>query len=134
MIGLSGPYDFLPLQRGYLEEVFPPALRARSQPIRYVSSDAPATLLIHGNDDNTVRIANSRTLADVLTACGVQVELKTYDGVGHARVVAAIAPPLDFLGKTLQDTTAFIRRELQRPAGDSSPSEAQQCGRRFSGY
>lgn len=135
MIGLSGPYDFLPLERGYLEDVFPEATRARSQPIRYVSSDAPATLLIHGDDDNTVRIANSTALADVLRACGVPVELKTYDGVGHARVVAAIAPPLDFLGGTLQDTTDFIQREArQRVAGVAAAPRAQQCGTRFPGY
>ncbi len=122
-IGLSGPYDFLPIQRGYLEEVFPESLRPRSQPVRYVSSAAPSTLLIHGDDDSTVRISNSRSLRDRLQDCGVNVELKSYPGVGHARVVAAIAPPLDFLARTMEDTSDFIERTLTQTPESHSGNE-----------
>jgi acetyl esterase/lipase len=120
-IGLSGPYDFLPIKAGYLEAVFPEDVRAQSQPIHFVSNDAPPTLLIHGEDDGTVLIDNSKRLAARLREAGVFVELTTYSGVGHARVVAALAPPLDFLGETLEDTLRFIdsvvleRRRDERP-------------------
>lgn len=107
-IGLSGPYDFLPLS-GYLEDVFPEPYREQSQPINYVSSDAPPTLLIHGEDDFTVRIENSERLGMKLQESGVEVTLKSYEGVGHARVVAAMAPPLDFLAQTFEDTEKFIQ-------------------------
>jgi len=112
LIGLSGPYDFLPIKSGYLLDVFPAETRERSQPVNFVSALAPPTLLIHGTDDSTVRIANSRELARRLRDHGVMVELKVYDGVGHARVVAAIAPPLGFLADTLPDSVAFIRKVL----------------------
>jgi acetyl esterase/lipase len=112
LIGLSGPYDFLPIESGYLLDVFPAESRERSQPINFVSAEAPPTLLIHGTEDSTVRIANSRELHQQLRVHGVTVELKAYDGVGHARVVAAIAPPLGFLGDTLADSVAFIKRVL----------------------
>jgi len=109
LIGLSGPYDFLPLDAGYLEDVFPEPLREQSQPVNFVSDDAPPTLLIHGTEDRRVRIRNSESLTSALEAEGVPVELKRYEGVGHARVVAVMAPPLGFLGSTLEDCLAFMR-------------------------
>lgn len=112
-IGLSGPYDFLPLS-GYLEDVFPEPQRTQSQPIEFVSRSAPPTLLIHGEEDDTVRIENSESLARKLRESGVDVRLKTYEGVGHARVVAAMAPPLDFLAQTFEDSVTFIE-EIARP-------------------
>jgi len=111
-IGLSGPYDFLPLEDGYLLEVFPEELRERSQPISLVSAEAPPTLLIHGKKDATVRIENSRALARRMRELGVTVELKAYEGTGHAKVVAAIAPPLGFLGSTFEDVQSFVNRVL----------------------
>lgn len=108
LIGLSGPYDFLPIEGGYLERVFPEASRASSQPINFVTDGAPPTLLVHGSDDRTVWPRNSRNLADRLREQSVDVTLTLYDDVGHARVVAALAPPLDFLAHTLDDTRQFI--------------------------
>jgi acetyl esterase/lipase len=108
LIGLSGPYDFLPLEDGYLVDVFPETQRDASQPIRFVSSAAPPTLLIHGTDDSTVDIGNSTLLADALRNAGVAVTLRKYDGVGHARTVATIAPPLDRFSDTLADVLDFI--------------------------
>ena len=37
-VGLSGPYDFLPLTEGYLLDVFPEATREQSQPVNYVTA------------------------------------------------------------------------------------------------
>lgn len=115
LIGLSGPYDFLPIESGYLLDVFPEKLRDESQPVNYVSSRAPRTLLIHGSDDTTVRPSNSRSLANALRSAGVDVTTTFYDDVGHARVVVALAPPLDFLSGTLDDSIAFITDTVSRP-------------------
>ncbi len=111
LIGLSGPYDFLPIQSGYLQRVFPESSRAASQPINFVTAGAPPTLLVHGADDNTVWPRNSRNLADALRGHDVDVTLAIYDGVGHARVVAALAPAVDFLARTRDDTRRFIARK-----------------------
>src|SRR6056297_268716 len=107
-IGLSGPYDFLPLEDGYLQEVFPESLRERSQPINFVSADAPATLLVHGADDTRVLPGNSVHLLQALRSHGVPARLEIYPDTGHARVVAALAPPLEFLAETLDDVIRFI--------------------------
>jgi acetyl esterase/lipase len=108
-IGLSGPYDFLPIESGYLLDVFPEAKRDASQPINFVTADAPPALLIHGTDDNLVDTANSKNFAKRLSEHGVEVDLKLYQGVGHAEVAAALAPPLDFTNETLADIRKFLQ-------------------------
>ncbi len=121
-IGLSGPYDFLPLESEYLKAVFPEETRAESQPINYVSGRAPPALLIHGQGDKLVENGNSERLATRLRDAGVPVTLKLYQGVGHARVLVALAPPLDFIAATLDDCVAFIRatEASARPAAGIS--------------
>lgn len=107
-IGLSGPYDFLPIDGGYLQEVFPEDMRPDSQPIHFVDDKVPPTLLIHGGDDKRVYPSNSESLAARLDAAGASVEYLQYDSAGHARTVAALAPRLQFLARTLEDTKSFI--------------------------
>jgi len=115
LLGLSGPYDFLPLwEDNYLRKVFPEATREESQAINYVSADAPPTLLIHGGDDDIVEPGNSERLAAKLRSFDVPVTLKNYAGVGHGRIVVALAPPLDFIAATLDDCVAFIKSLEER--------------------
>lgn len=109
-IGLSGPYDFLPIESGYLLDVFPEDARAASQPINFVSASAPPTLLVHGKDDKTVSPDNSRSLAAALAETGVDVILVEQDGRGHAAVVAALAPLLQAVADTRDVTVRFVRR------------------------
>jgi acetyl esterase/lipase len=120
-IGLSGPYDFLPLDPGYLREVFPEETRPLSQPIEFVSARAPPTLLVHGTADERVLPENSRRLARSLEDHGVPVTLRMYENTGHIRVVAALAPPLQFIADTLDDAVAFI---LAAPAGGADTGGA----------
>lgn len=108
LIGLSGPYDFLPIESGYLLDVFPENGREASQPINFVSAAAPPTLLIHGSDDDVVEPANSKRLAELLTENGVDVRIELYEGAGHATIVASLAPALDFVGDTLEDSRKFL--------------------------
>ena len=114
LIGLSGPYDFLPITEGYLTELFPPDMRETSQPINFVTSDAPSTLLIHGSDDELVVPANSESLANSLEAAGVDVTLKLYEGAGHALTVVSLAPPLDFTSRAVEDIRIFLD-SISRP-------------------
>jgi hypothetical protein len=39
------------------------------------------------------------------------VTLKFYDGTGHIRVVAALAPPLQSIADTMADAIAFIESD-----------------------
>lgn len=119
LIALSGPYDFLPINESYLVDLFPKEHRAASQPINFVSPQSPPTLLIHGEEDEVVKARNSRTLAHLLEQHGVNVDLKVYKKEGHASVAAALAPPLDFTGDTLQDTLNFLSQA--RPPAQACP-------------
>jgi len=111
VIGLSGPYDFLPLLEPDVQDMFgPPQIYPQSQPINFVRADAPPMLLVHGLNDDTVRPKNSRNLAAALSALGVPVTLKLYPKISHADTVAALTTLLRGRAPTLADITAFVGR------------------------
>ena len=113
-IGLSGPYDFLPLKTRKLQAVFPVDSRDQSQPIDFVGVQAPPTLLIHGADDTVVSVANSEKLAEKLNANSVPVTLKIYEDLRHASIVVSLAPSLNFIASTIDDVVEFIEAEKHR--------------------
>jgi acetyl esterase/lipase len=109
VIGLSGPYDFLPLESSTLKAIFgPEETRPASQPINFVTPGAPPMLLATGDDDTTVLPRNSLRLAARLRQAGNTAELHTYAGVGHAAIVGAFAAPLGFIAPVKQDVLRFI--------------------------
>ena len=121
VIGLSGPYDFLPLLEADVQDMFgPPSNYPDSQPINFVRSDAPPMLLVHGLKDDTVRPKNSRNLAAALGARGVPVTLKLYPKVEHADTVAALSLPARGRAPTLTDIAAFVRQ----PGGQAALAAA----------
>jgi acetyl esterase/lipase len=110
MIGLSGPYDFLPLLDPDLQDMFgPPARYPDSQPIHFVRPDAPPMLLVHGLADLVVRPRNSINLAAAMQAQGVAVRLKTYPGLDHGGTVAALSVPARGRAPTLAEIAAFVQ-------------------------
>jgi acetyl esterase/lipase len=122
VIGLAGPYDFLPLTDPVLEEIFPLSVRAASQPINFVSGDEPPMFLAVGKRDTTVDPGNTDRLAAKLRAAGDSVEVKHYPLVGHVLLAAALAAPLRALAPVLADSARFI--DAQTAAHQSaSPSK-----------
>ncbi len=111
VIGLSGPYDFLPLKEADVQDMFgPPPNYPQSQPINFVSAAAPPMLLVHGLKDETVRPKNSVNFAAALHAAGVPVTLKLYPELVHADTVAALSLPARRRAPTLGDVAAFLRQ------------------------
>jgi len=111
VIGLSGPYDFLPLKEADVQDMFgPPENYPQSQPINFVRSGAPPMLLIHGQGDETVRPKNSINFAAALHAAGVPATLKLYPNLVHADTVAALSLPARGRAPTLADIAAFLRQ------------------------
>jgi acetyl esterase/lipase len=111
VIGLSGPYDFLPLKEADVQDMFgPPENYPQSQPINFVHSSAPPMLLVHGLRDETVRPKNSVNFAASLRAAGVPVTLKLYPDLVHADTVAALSLPARGRAPTLADVAAFLRQ------------------------
>lgn len=113
VIGLSGPYDFLPLIEADVQDMFgPPGLYPQSQPINYARADAPPMLLVHGLKDDTVWPKNSRNLASALSARGADVTLKLYPKLLHADTVGALSAPIRSRAPTLADIQAFIKTHM----------------------
>jgi acetyl esterase/lipase len=109
VIGLAGPYDFLPLQSKTLKAIFgPEAAWPRSQPINYVSRRAPPMLLLAGENDDTVDPGNTLRLADRLRTVGRPVDDTLYPGVGHKTLIASFSVPLTFLAPARETTLRFI--------------------------
>jgi acetyl esterase/lipase len=109
VIGLSGPYDFLPLLEPDVQDMFgPPRLYPESQPINFVRPDAPPMLLVHGLKDETVRPKNSINLAAALRALGAPATLKLYPKLSHTDPVAALTALLRGRAPTLADIRAFV--------------------------
>ena len=108
-VGLAGPYDFLPLDTDQLKAIFgPPDQWPSTQPINHVEGDASPLLLVAGSEDEVVRPANVAHLADRIRAKGGRVEEKYYYGIGHMKLMGALAAPLRFVAPVLDDTVAFM--------------------------
>ncbi len=108
VIGLSGPYDFLPLTDPELIAIFGGADRPRTQPITYVDGRNPQMLLAAGDEDTIVRPRNSVRLGERIRASGGSADVLLYSGIGHVETIGAFASPLRFLAPTLRDTLAFM--------------------------
>jgi acetyl esterase/lipase len=59
------------------------ALAMEANPITHISANDPPFLIIHGYGDNTVPIAQSRSLYEALRAKGVEAEFLPVEGKGH---------------------------------------------------
>lgn len=117
-IGLSGPYDFLPLTRERYKAVFPEAVRPASQPIAFVDGTAPPMLLLAGDADRTVRPGNTTRLAAEIRRRGGAVSEIVYAGVGHLGTVGGLARVLPIPKPPVRrDMLAFIGKVAGRKRG-----------------
>ena len=111
MVGLAGPYDFLPFHDPKVGEIFAPAgdLR-RTQPISFARGDAPPMFLASGARDTTVLPRNTEHLAAAIRRDGGQVEERLYPLVAHALILGCVAWPLRWVAPVFHDVTGFLDR------------------------
>lgn len=111
VVGISGPYDFLPFDVDATRTAFGQAPDAAlTQPVHFARADAPSALLLWGEADTTVGPRNLRGLEAAMEAAGGQVETKTYPGVNHVDIMLALSQPFRGRAPTLADTVAFAER------------------------
>jgi len=116
MIGIAGPYDFLPLQDADIKRVFAAAADLRdTQPITFADGHAPPLLLLHGADDRVVLPRNSERLATRVQEAGGRATLRIYPNVGHVGVMLGFAPLFRSWSPVLDDTARFAADLPARP-------------------
>jgi acetyl esterase/lipase len=109
IIGLAGPYDFLPLKDPVIKTIFAEASDIRdTQPITHVHGDLPPMFLATGGADRTVLPRNTTALAARIRRVGGVVETKIYPKLAHIGILLAILPYLAWRAPVFEDILAFI--------------------------
>jgi acetyl esterase/lipase len=113
-VGLSGPYDFLPFDsKRSIDAMRQWPRPAETQPVSYISKDAPPLLLVTGTADDTVKPRNAIILAQKLKQAGTPVAFKAYEGLGHEDVVMALSKPFRSKAPVLDDIASFLDTHLE---------------------
>ncbi len=108
LVGVSGPYDFLPLNDPEFFPIFPKPTRQQIAPINFAGGKHPPSLLIYSRDDEVVKVKNIDNLTRKLRAGGNRVEKVVFDGASHAETIAAMARVLRRKAPTYGTTVDFI--------------------------
>jgi len=110
VIGLAGPYDFLPLTTDSSKIALGqwPDL-TETQPITYARANAPPLLLLTGDKDSVVKPRNSKILSARIAELGGKQQLKIYPAVDHADIIMAIARPFRNKAPVISDVANFIK-------------------------
>jgi acetyl esterase/lipase len=110
-IGLAGPYEYLP----------PPIFGSKeasksAQPITFVNNASVPLLLLHGEADSVVWLANSEHMAERARSVGSRVEERYYKGMSHAGIIRAFSvfernrrPVLDDVDRFIRDNSSSTR-------------------------
>ncbi|GGX66612.1 alpha/beta hydrolase [Saccharospirillum salsuginis] len=108
-IGLSGPYDFLPLQAQEFINVFGAADGIpETQPVNFVSEDDPPALLIWGEDDSKVARRNIESLSEALRSADVPVQVRIYAEANHYDPIGAFSVRFRDLSPGFADVMSYL--------------------------
>ncbi len=109
VIGIAGPYNFLPLTDKDLIALFGGNNRPDTQPITYIDGKRPPMLLAYGSADTTVGPHNTADLAAKLKSFGSPVEVHDYPGIGHIGIILSLAPGFRDNTTLRADITQFVK-------------------------
>jgi acetyl esterase/lipase len=110
VVGISGPYDFLPLPEPAMNAVFggeenwPAAL-----PVNHAHASAPPMLLVAGAKDHLDPDQNTSALARALRTVGGQVAEIRYPNLGDRVGLNSLIGSLHFRATVLGEVERFIR-------------------------
>jgi acetyl esterase/lipase len=111
VVGLSGPYNFLPLDVKATRDAFGQASDLQAtQPVHFARRDGPPLLLLWGDKDDTVGRQNIDAMQRAAQAAGESVEAKIYPDIDHVGTMLALSRFFRGSAPVLEDATAFVRR------------------------
>lgn len=109
VVGLAGPYDFLPLRTQRLNTIFgEKSMQWKSQPINFVDGKNPPMLLGVGRKDITVAPYNTDHIAKKIKDKNGSVDVAEFADYGHIDMVARLAKPLRGDGELLKTVVTFL--------------------------
>ncbi len=108
IIGISGPYDFLPLKSADLIDIFGGDRREDTQPINYIDGKRPPMLLVTGSADTTVLPRNTRRMAAKLRSLGGEAKEIVYPEIGHIGIILSVAIPFRSRTTLRDDILDFV--------------------------
>ena len=112
VVGLAGPYDFLPLTSRYQKKLFGPEENfPASQPINFVSGEEPPLLLLHGGRDWTVKEKNMVNLGKKIEDAGGRVQTKLYKKLSHTGIISVLSIPLRDSSTLREDIRTFVAEQ-----------------------
>jgi acetyl esterase/lipase len=117
LVGLAGPYDFLPIRDPTLQLLFEGANRPETQPVTFVEGGEAPALLITGGRDTTVDPGNSRRLAARLRAHGSEARVVVRPLLGHLSILGMLASPFNAVSPMLDTIECFV----EQMTSDSGP-------------
>ena len=119
LIGLSGPYALVPDSDELRAAFAAPYSDKDWQPIQFVDSRAPPTLLLHGLSDTEVLPRETIELRDALARANVRVEMHLFPHRGHDDTVAPFALWARWRTPIVKEVAAFVRSLSAKPAASS---------------
>lgn len=110
--GLSGPYDFLPLDTDTTIKVFGKASDlSQTQPGNFAGPLSPPAFLATGDGDTTVRPRHTASLAARLRAANVPVQERVYRGLDHKDTLLALSVTFRSKAPELSEMSSFLMRQ-----------------------
>jgi acetyl esterase/lipase len=115
IVGIAGPYDFAPL-KGHMAQVFGTGTLDQTQPVRLARAGAPPMLLVTGDADSIVDPRETDALGRAMRAAGGEVETRSYHGIGHNEIMAAMSRPFRDRASVLDDISGFMGQVTDAPS------------------
>ncbi len=110
--GLSGPYDFLPLDTDTTIKTFGQAPDlAQTQPMNFVGPMSPPAFLATGDLDKTVKPRHTARLAERLRAANIPVQERVYKDLDHRDTLLALSVTFRSKAPELAEMSAFLMRQ-----------------------
>ena len=111
MIGLGGPYDFMPIIDPDLRDIFgPPERFAKTQPVYYADGTNPPLLLIESRSDQVVAVKNTLALYDRVAKANGPVEKLIYPDLSHQKLIGVVSTTLSGQADILPNIVRFVRK------------------------
>ena len=114
VIGIAGPYDFLPFIDDKIKDIFSTVKAEDTQPVNYVHANMPPVLMATGTKDKEVLPRNTRLMAAKMEKFGNKPVVKMYEGAGHVGIALSLARGFRNKTPVLQDSADFITQHEKK--------------------